>query len=105
MEIGKALNDRYRVGRAPPSEELNHRPFTATEVGRSSEDKKTAPEPKVPFHVGQRVWVKARDQPASTAVKVKYDVSDTVVQILDSNTVRLKKKGIQGVEQLKPVPS
>lgn len=34
----------------------------------------------------------------------EYDKTDIVTEILDRNTVRLKKSGIQGVEQLKPVP-
>ncbi|XP_016521830.1 uncharacterized protein K02A2.6-like [Poecilia formosa] len=105
VEIGQALNDRHRAGRPAPSVELNRRPFTTEETGRSSGDKKEKLTPRVPFCVGQRVWVKAREQPVNAAVKPKFETSDTVKQILDRNTVLLEKKGIQGVEQLKPVPN
>ncbi|KAE8277286.1 hypothetical protein D5F01_LYC24832 [Larimichthys crocea] len=105
LELGKALNDRHRSDRPSPSEELNGRPFVSEKVGRGEEEKKAAPGLRIPFEVGQRVWIKARDHPMNTAVKAKYEVSDIVEKILDSNTVLLKKKGIQGVEQLKPVPS
>ncbi|XP_014914825.1 endogenous retrovirus group K member 19 Pol protein-like [Poecilia latipinna] len=104
VEIGQALNDRNRAERPAPSMELNQRPFTTKEVGRGSSDKKEEPTPKVPFRVGQRVWVKAREQPVSAAVKPKFETKDIVKQVLDRNTVLLEKKGIQGVEQLKPVP-
>ncbi|KAE8278064.1 hypothetical protein D5F01_LYC23879 [Larimichthys crocea] len=105
LEMGKALNDRHRSDRPSPSEELNGRPFVSEKVGQGEEEKKAAPGLRIPFEVGQRVWIKARDHPTNTAVKAKYEVSDIVEKILDSNTVLLKKKGIQGVEQLKPVPS
>ncbi|KAE8291451.1 hypothetical protein D5F01_LYC11057 [Larimichthys crocea] len=105
LELGKALNDRHRSDRPSPSEELNGRPFVSEKVGRGEEEKKATPGLRIPFEVGQRVWIKARDHPMNTAVKAKYEVSDRVEKILDSNTVLLKKKGIQGVEQLKPVPS
>ncbi|GLD70800.1 uncharacterized protein AKAME5_002211900 [Lates japonicus] len=95
LEIGVALNDRHRTDRPSPSEELNQRPFTSQEVGRSTEDNKKLPGLKVPLQVGQRVWIKARDHPINTAVNAKYEQTDTVEQILDSNTVLLKKKGVQ----------
>ncbi|TKS65594.1 hypothetical protein D9C73_028202 [Collichthys lucidus] len=66
---------------------------------------KAVPGLRVPFKVGQRVWIKARDHLTNAAVKAKYKVSDIVEKILDSNTVLLKKEGIQGIEQLKPIPS
>ncbi|KAE8283581.1 hypothetical protein D5F01_LYC18984 [Larimichthys crocea] len=78
--------------------------FRNAQVDRRCQEK-AVPGLRVPFEVGQRVWIKARDHPMNTAVKAKYEVSDIVEKILDSNTVLLKKKGIQGVEQLKPVPS
>ncbi|KAM3582740.1 uncharacterized protein V6R79_007992 [Siganus canaliculatus] len=105
VEVGQALNDRSRADRPSPAEELNQRPFTSQEVGRDNEDERKVPGLKVPFYVGQRVWIKARDHPTDTAVKAKYETSDIVEKILDSNTVLLKKKGIQGVAQLKPIPS
>ncbi|KAE8299793.1 hypothetical protein D5F01_LYC02211 [Larimichthys crocea] len=105
LKVGKALNDRHRSDRPSLSEELNGRPFVSEKVGRGEEEKKAAPGLRIPFEVGQRVWIKACDHPVNTAVKAKYEVSDMVEKILDSNTVLLKKKGIQGVEQLKPVPS
>ncbi|KAF0022147.1 hypothetical protein F2P81_025601 [Scophthalmus maximus] len=105
LEIAATLNDRHRANRPPPSEELNQRPFVSQEVGRGLGDKRPDPSLKVPFQIGQKVWLKARDHPTGTAVKAKYEVSDIVIDILDSNTVLLKRKGIQGVEQLKPVPS
>lgn len=105
LEIGKSLNDRHRSDRPSPSAELNGRPFTSEKVGRGEEDKKKVQGMGVPFQVGQRVWIKARDHPTGTAVKAKYEVSDIIEKILDSNTVLLKKKGVQGVEQLKPIPS
>lgn len=105
LDVGRALNDRSRADRPSPAEELLQRPFTSQEVGRGVGEKKEVPGPKIPFHVGQRVWVKARDHPTNTAVKAKYETSDIVEKILDSNTVQLKKKGTQGVEQLKPIPS
>ncbi|KAM3583197.1 uncharacterized protein V6R79_015670 [Siganus canaliculatus] len=105
VDVGQALNDRSRADRPSPAEELNQRPFTSQEVGRDNEDERKVPGLKVPFHAGQRVWIKARDHPTDTAVKAKYEISDIVEKILDSNTVLLKKKGIQGVAQLKPIPS
>ncbi|KAK9517559.1 hypothetical protein VZT92_022919 [Zoarces viviparus] len=74
------------------------------EAGRGLEDTEPKLEQKVPLQVGQRVWIKAQVGAPNAAVKAKYDKSDIVVKILDSNTVQLKKKGIQGVGQLKPVP-
>ncbi|KAE8281789.1 hypothetical protein D5F01_LYC19172 [Larimichthys crocea] len=97
LEMGKALNDQHRSGRPSPSEELNGCPFMSEKVGRGEEEKKAAPGLRISFEVGQRVWIKARDHPVNTAVKAKYEVSDIVEKILDSNTVLLKKKGIQGV--------
>ena len=105
IQIAQALNDRHRADRPSPSEELNRRPFTSQEVGRPTSDKKPELAKKCPFHVGQTVWIKARNHPSDSAVKPKYDESDIVKQIVDRNTVILKKKGIQGVEQLKPIPS
>ncbi|MEQ2313184.1 hypothetical protein AMECASPLE_039022, partial [Ameca splendens] len=105
VEIGQALNDRHQVSRPSPAAELNQRPFSSQKVGRSSNEKTGKPTPKVPFCEGQRVWVRARDHPVSTAVKPKYDTTDIVKQVLDRNTVLLQKRGIQGVEQLKPILS
>jgi len=104
VEIGQALNDRHRAQRPSPSQELNQRPFTSEDIGRKQDQKIVVPESKVQFHIGQRVWVKARDHPSGTAVKPKYEVQDIVKELIDSNTVLLKKKGIQGVSQLKPIP-
>ena len=104
LKMVEALNNRPREGGRPsPSQELNQRPFRAEEVGRKLSIRTTEPHLKVPFRIGQRVWVKARYHTGDTAVKAKYEKSDTVVEILDSNTVRLKKAGLQGVEQLKPI--
>jgi transposase InsO family protein len=101
VEIGRSLNDRHRQDRTAPSQELNQRPYATTEVGRSQDLKRVGSERKGPFQVGQRVWVKARDHPSGTAVKPKYEIQDIVKQIIDQNTVLLKKKGVQGVSQLK----
>ncbi|XP_013879640.1 uncharacterized protein LOC106528902 [Austrofundulus limnaeus] len=101
VEIGRALNDREREGRPSPSDELNQHPFVTEELGRSQEVDPASTE-ACPFSVGQKVWLKARDQPSTSAVKPKYDEVDSVIKVLDQNTVLLKKKGIQGVEQLKP---
>jgi len=104
VEIGQVLNDRHRAQRPSPSQELNQRPFTSEDIGRNQDQKIVVPEAKVQFHIGQRVGVKARDHLTDTAVKPKYEVQDIVKEIIDSNTVLLKKKRIQGVSQLKPIP-
>ena len=105
VEIGSTLNDRFIVDRPSPSEELNQRPFVTQESGRRQSSVDKDPELKIPLVVGQRVWIKARDHPTDTAVKPKYEKTDVVVRILDSSTVELQKGGIQGVQQLKPIPS
>lgn len=61
LEVGEALNDRHRADRPSPFEELNQHPFTSQEVGPGFGDMKKAPDLKIPFQVGHRVWIKARD--------------------------------------------
>lgn len=61
-------------------------------MGRSPGNEKLRLGLKVPFQVGQHVWI-------------KYEKKDIVEKILDGNTVLLKKGGIQGVEQLKTIPN
>ncbi|KAK9519774.1 hypothetical protein VZT92_022482 [Zoarces viviparus] len=83
---------------------LMRRHFTSQKVGRGSEAEEPKFEQKMPLRAGQCVRIKAQVSAANTVVEAKYDKSDIVVKILDSKTVQLKKKGIQGVGQLKPVP-
>nr|XP_049598168.1 uncharacterized protein LOC125982043 [Syngnathus scovelli] len=102
LDLVADLNGRSRSSRPSPSEELNQRLFVSQEVGRT-QDSPSQDKEKCRFSVGQKVWIKSRDLNSNTAVKAKYDCSDIVSEVLDRNTVRLKKKGIQGVEQLKPL--
>lgn len=83
--------------------EFNQCPFTSEAVGRGTLDKKLKSDPKVPFRVVQRVWIKVQNHPTGTAVKDKYKKSDIVEKVLD--TVLLKNRGIQQDEHLKPFPN
>lgn len=101
----ESLNDRLRVGRPSPAEELNSRPYRTQQVGRTVSGTAPGSASGYPIVVGQKVWLRGKIRPQGVAVYPKYDRQDEVVEILDLNTGRLKNGGIQGVEQLKPVPT
>lgn len=80
---------------------MNQHPFFSQKIVQGKEEEKEDINPKVQL---QKIWIRAYDYSTGATVKPKYEITDiTEKKILDSNTVFLKKRGIQSVEQ--PIPS